>query len=425
MSQDTLVVFLDGSRAGALTRSGVSLRFEYDASYPLEATPLSVSMPVAVRAHTNATVTPWLQGLLPDNEEVLRRWARRFDVSLASPFHLLGTPLGEDCAGGVQFAPPEREAAVAAGVGELRPLSAADIAGRLAGLRADAAGWLGPSFTGQWSLAGAQAKIALREDDGWFEPAGAEPTSHILKPASVLDAHDLNEYLCLAAARSAGLRVVTARFLRFEDETALVVERFDRYRDQGRLRRVHQEDIAQALSVPPDRKYEADGGPGVADVVGLFIRTMPAPVAGDAVHRFVDALAWNWLIGNTDAHAKNYSLLLAGRDVRFAPLYDVASLLPYPGVFVPKLKMAMKLAGRYDLRGHSKQTWERVARTCQLTPDAVVERVAELAAAAAGAFAAAVDGAASDLTPAHRDFAWRLSTAVAERAAACRELLSA
>ena len=210
-------------------------------------------------------------------------------------------------------------------------LTEEEVAERLRDLRADTTAWLGRSFTGQFSLAGAQAKTALLQRDGrWGVPSGATPTTHILKPAVAgLDDHDLNEHLCLDAARRAGLIAARTRIERFGEETAVVVTRYDRIATGGAIRRVHQEDLCQALGIPPTRKYQNEGGPGPVQIVRLLRGAMRPTAAEDAVRRFADALAWNWLIAGTDAHAKNYSLLLAGPEARLAPLYDIASALPY------------------------------------------------------------------------------------------------
>lgn len=131
------------------------------------------------------------------------------------------------------------------------------------------------------------------------------------------------------AARRAGLTAARTRIASFAGQTAVVVTRYDRHLAAERVTRVHQEDLCQALAVPPARKYQNEGGPGAAEIAVLLRRAMPSRVAQAAVWAFADALAWNWLIAGTDAHAKNYSLLLAGNQVRLAPLYDIASALPY------------------------------------------------------------------------------------------------
>jgi serine/threonine-protein kinase HipA len=421
---DRLVVVLDSHVAGVLTRlPGGRLRFDYADEYRERAdpTPLSVSMPPQVRTHADGVVSPWLWGLLPDNEAVLTRWAREFHASATSPFSMLATPIGHDCAGAVRFAPPDAVHDVTGQDGDIVWLTENDVAERLRELRRDTTAWLGRRFTGQFSLAGAQAKTALLHAGGrWGVPSGPIATSHILKPAVAgLDDHDLNEHLCLDAARRAGLIVARTRVARFGEESAIVVDRYDRRTVDGHRLRIHQEDVCQALGVPPSRKYQNEGGPGPADVARLFRATMPLRVADDALRRFLDALAWNWLIAGTDAHAKNYSLLLANGQVRLAPLYDVASALPY-GIHEKKLRFAMKLGGDYDVFPR-RNPWPRAAADLGLDPDWAVERVAELAARAPEALADAAS--APDVSALGRPLPGRLVELVHDRVRRCVAVL--
>jgi serine/threonine-protein kinase HipA len=421
---DTLVVVLDDTVAGTLTRlPGGRLRFDYRDEYreSRDATPLSLSMPTQVRSHPDRVVTPWLWGLLPDNEAVLARWARDFHASASSPFSMLATPIGHDCAGAVRFAAPDAVDEVIGRPGDVTWLTDEDVADRLRELREDATAWLGREFTGQFSLAGAQAKTALLYDDGrWGVPSGSTATSHILKPAVAgLDDHDLNEHLCLDAARRAGLVVARTRVARFGEESAIVVDRYDRRLLDGRLVRIHQEDICQALSVPPSRKYQNEGGPGPRDVARLFREAMPSRLADEALLRFLDALAWNWLIAGTDAHAKNYSLLLAGGQVRLAPLYDVASALPY-GTHEKALRFAMKIGGDYRVFPY-RNTWPVAARDLGIDPELALERVEELAASAADAFAEAAS--TPEVVALKRPLPARLVDLVADRAERCLVVL--
>jgi serine/threonine-protein kinase HipA len=420
---DTLTVILDDAVAGTISRvGGGRLRFDYDDSYRAipSATPLSVSMPKSVRTHSDGVINPWLWGLLPDNEAVLARWARDFHTS-ASPFALLSTPIGHDCAGAVRFAPSDEVDDLIAQPGQVRWLSEHDVAQRLRELREDSTSWLGRDFSGQFSLAGAQAKTALRFAEGrWGLPSGSAATSHILKPAVAgFDEHDLNEHLCLDAARRAGLVVARTRIGQFEDESAIVVDRYDRRLVEGKLIRIHQEDVCQALGVYPERKYQNRGGPGPSDVARLMRDVMPARAASDAVWRFFDALAWNWLIVGTDAHAKNYSLLLAAADVRLAPLYDIASALPY-GTHERKLRFAMKIGGDYRVLPHHNP-WPAAARDLGLDLDAAAERLLELARGAPDAFAESA--AAAEVTALQRPLPQRLVDLVADRVKQCLEIL--
>lgn len=417
---DRLAVLLHDLRAGTITRErGGRLRFEYASEYRTRAgvTPVSCSMPLTVAIHLDAVVTPWLWGLLPENQDVLERWGRQFQVTISSPFPLLGTPVGEDCAGAVRFCPESEVDRLLAREGSVDWLDEAGLEDRIRVLRRDATAWLGRDFSGQFSLAGAQAKTALHFDGSrWGVPHGATPTTHILKPAiRGFDDHELNEHLCLAAARRVGLPAVRTHVAQFGRESVIVVERYDRATAEDRVRRIHQEDVLQALAVSPSRKYQADGGPSAGDLIALIRREMPPRDAELAVAQFVDALGWNWIIAGTDAHAKNYSLLLAGREVRLAPFYDIASALPY-GTHERKLRMAMKIGPDYDLF-YSWDRWRKAALEWGLDPDALGARIRSLAEQAPDAFSAvAAEPAVSDLA---RKGPGRLVDAVARRAARC------
>lgn len=385
MTVKRLAVLLQGQRIGTVERNNQGrLRFSYDDRWRTrpDATPLSTSMPLPVATHGHAVVDAFLWGLLPDNSDVLRRWGRRFQVSPANAFSLLGTPVGEDCAGAVQLVTEDR-VEHARERGAVTWLADEDVAARLVELRRDTTAWLPSTTSGQFSLAGAQAKTALLHDPGqdrWGLPSGAVPTTHILKPAiRGLDEHDLNEHLCLAAARRLGVPAAITTVGRFGEQTAIVVRRYDRVQRDGRWLRVHQEDLCQAFGVPPTSKYQNEGGPSPEGIVRLLReRIQPHARGEEAVWRFLDGLALNWLLAGTDAHAKNYSLLLAGPEVRLAPLYDVASALPYD-LDVKRLKMAMKIGGEYRLRLIGARHWKKLAAACDVDDDQLLQRLRELA----------------------------------------------
>lgn len=423
-----LTVLLAGRRAAVLAqRDGGVLELTYDEVYRStpRALPVSLSMPLAEPVHRGAVVRSFCQGLLPDNDLVLERWARDFHVSAGNPFALLSY-VGEDCAGAVQFAPHERVAALLAREGSVTPLSEEQVADRLRALRRDPAAWH-LAGTGQFSLAGAQAKTALFLDPregGWADPSGATPTTHILKPAIAgFDEHDLNEHLCLTAARNAGLRTAHSRVLAFGDERAVVVARYDRVpAADGAVVRVHQEDVCQALGLPPTVKYQNEGGPSPEQIIELLRRVVyPAAVAEIEVGRFVDALALNWLIAGTDAHAKNYSLLMAGGQVRLAPLYDVASSLPYEDMYLPRLRLAMRIGSEYRVEAIAARHWDAFAGKNGLDAHQVRERIDGLAQRLPEAFSvAAADPAVAALGS---GLPGRLVDLIGERADRCRAAL--
>ncbi len=439
MAADALAVLLEGKPIGNVERvASGALRLHFDGDYRDDptATLLSVSMPPAEQVHGDARLTPWLWGLLPDNGDVLARWGREFGVSVASPFPLLGTQIGHDCAGAVQFCATDEVDDLVGRRGDINWLSEAEIASRLRTLRADSTSWLGPGFAGQFSLGGAQAKTALhqapaegaRDAQGergrWGVPTGSVPTTHIFKPAVAgFEAQHINEHLCLAAARALGLPAANTRIETFEDETAIVVERFDRSTRDGELVRVHQEDLCQAMSVPPARKYQSDGGPTPGRIAELIRSTIPGPDAETDVWRFADALAFTWLIAGTDAHAKNYSLLLAGNQIRLAPLYDIASILPYDDSDGYKVKLAMKVGDDYQLRRTDRRSaWEHAADALKLDRDRLITRVLDLAERTPAAFSEGASGlqAGQLATPLPE----RLVALVSDRCARCIVALS-
>src|ERR1700730_12367817 len=311
-----LIAFAEGLTMGTVTygKNG-RLAFAYSGEWLASPTayPLSVSIPLATGRQGQSKIEPFLWGLLPDNEIVLGQWARKFHVSPRNAFGLIAN-VGEDCAGAVQFVRPERLDAVRSGAPrEVQWLDEAGVADRLRALRQDQSAWRLPRDTGQFSLAGAQPKTALLRQNGrWGIPSGRLPTTHILKPPTGhFDGHAENEHICLMLARSLGLPAAQSKVMRFGEEIAIVIERYDRQRKGNDIIRVHQEDICQALGIMPTRKYQNETSPSPVDIVEL-LRTYSTDRQAD-LDTFVAALGFNWLIAGTDAHAKNFSLLLGGR----------------------------------------------------------------------------------------------------------------
>lgn len=431
MTDETLITLLGGRQIGRVNRDRHNrLSYVYDDDWRAfrGAFPLSLSMPLAGAQHKHEPIEAFLWGLLPDNELVLDRWARRFQVSARNAFALI-SHVGEDCAGAVQFVRPERlEAAVSARAPEIQWLDESAIAERLRALQIDASAWRSPLDAGQFSLAGAQPKTALLYQNGhWGVPSGRTPTTHIIKPpAGHLDGHVENEHICLALARALGIPAASSEVRRFDDQVAIVVERYDRAytsalvaaaaaeaeaaavaakaaADEGAavnaatkaaeaaaraaglaelaktqpILRLHQEDICQALGLLPVYKYQSDGGPTPDGIVALLRAHSSRPT--DDVGAFVDALAFNWLIAGTDAHAKNYSILHGGGGrVRLAPLYDVASVLPYDGFDLRRIKLAMKIGGEYRVYNIGLRQWRKLATELGFDQSEILSRVKNL-----------------------------------------------
>ena len=371
-----LHVLMGGVPAGQLSRTGNRLEFTYDDDYLALAdpTPVSVSLPVTAQQHQGRLVANFIDGLLPDNVDVRARWARRFDC-LNRPMDLLAH-VGEDCAGALQFVRPERLDDLQPG--ERTPVDEDQIAEWIRDLRTDPSSWLANTDEGQFSLAGMQSKFALQYDEGrWWRPTGATPTTHIIKPASTsFQEYDLDEHLSQRLAAAVGLIAARTDLVTFAGERAVVVERFDRFVVDGAWHRIHQEDLCQALGLPPERKYENLKGPD-ADTIARLLRDVTGRSGDDEVERFAFSLVFNWFIGGTDAHAKNYALLHAGGFVRLAPLYDLGSALPYvsttpirrPGeIDAQRAKMAMRIGRAYLLREVRSRDIDELARTLGLGP---------------------------------------------------------
>ena len=414
---EALQVYLDGVRIGTLSqaRQG-SLGFVYDDDYLAlpDPTPLSFSIPLHAGVHANRVVRAFLEGLLPDNQAVRERWGATYGVSANNPFALL-RHVGRDAAGAVQVLPEEEASTDAAQrIGDIDWLTEEEFVTLVRDLAEHRTDWNPGRYSGRWSLAGAQSKVALYRDGvsgAWGIPKDSTPTTHIIKPAlDAFDDHHINEVLCQRAASQLGLPAAVSELIEFGDFRAIVSTRYDRTRDEaGRLHRLHQEDLCQALSVNPSQKYQADGGPGVGEIADLFTRLGVADRQASA-HRFFDAVAYNVLIGGTDAHAKNYSLLLQGGRAQLAPLYDLASAVAYPTDRA--LESSMKVGDHRVMREISPSDWAKAARRLAVGADAALARVSELRDALPGALEVAVESLPVDT----RDRAQRLVGQILEHA---------
>ncbi len=362
-----LLVLLNGTLAGrAYANKQGNPLFTYDSQWrsTLDAMPLSLSLPLAASEHASATVAAVLWGFLPDNEHVLQSWGTEFQVSPRNPLSLLAN-VGEDCAGAAQFVRPDRidEILNSANDQSIAWLDESAVAERLREVRRNAGATRRRGDLGQFSLPGAQPKIALHRDrNKWGVPQGRVPTTHILKPPTgAYEGYAENEHFCLNLARRIGLSVCESAVVKYEDEIAICVRRYDRINENGRWQRIHQEDFCQAIGVMPQLKYQNDGGPSPAQIVQVLNDYSSEPKADR--ENFLLALIFNWVIGGTDAHAKNYSLLItSGLRVRLAPLYDISSALPYPDLDRRKLKMAMKVGNHYRWYEIRLADWLKLGR---------------------------------------------------------------
>ena len=378
-----LIALLDSRVVGAVyQRTASRLHFVYDEEWQLgEASyPLSLSMPLTVTEHSHVAVNAYLWGLLPDNERTLDHYGRTFGVSARNPVALLAH-IGADCAGAVQLVPPDtlHELLKQGSEDRVDWISDEEVARELRSAKETGLAGTDKKTVGRFSLAGAQPKIALFHRDGaWGRPLGRTPTTHILKPPSDQYAGFAeNEHLCLDLASELGLGAARSAVQRFNDEIAIVVERFDRVSTKKGHRRIHQEDVCQALSVLPWNKYENDGGPGVPQIVSLIQESSLEPQID--LDRFIDILTLNWVLAAPDAHAKNYAILhVPGGGVRLAPFYDLASYLPYSDERLHEVKLAMRIGKEYLARRIAFRDWVNLATLARLPQEYVIGRVEAL-----------------------------------------------
>lgn len=418
MSARSLNVFLDGVFIGEVMQSpGGTLTFSYDDDYRRrrDATPLSLSMPVSRATHLQRVVLPFLQGLLPDSAGRLDELAREFHTSVNSPFGLI-RHVGRDVAGALQLLPDGHESTDASGSrASVDPLSDDEVAALVSDLVAHADTWGSRDTSGRWSLPGAQPKTALfrARDGSWGVPREATPTTHILKPAiAPYVEHDVNEYVTMKAAGILGLTVADAElYTTARGDRVFVARRYDRHLVDGVWRRRHQEDFCQALSVSPARKYQADGGPGFSQMAQVIAGFPDIEKRRSSRRRLFDAMVFNVSAANTDAHAKNYSILLNAEHAELAPLYDLGTHLAYPAT--QALASAMKVGDEYRLDWITTSDFLKVGRRLQISDDEGEARVDAIRAGLAGAFA---DVAETIASPDERAIADAIAAAVERRA---------
>lgn len=377
MASEILEVFLHDRRAGTLRRkSNGNLQFRYDRKYvQAGGEALSHNLPLREEAFPHRDCLAFFGNLLPE-ENVRAQLALATGISASNDYRLLER-FGGDVAGAVTLLPPGEPSPIA-GSGKLERLSPERLDEILTGLpqrplAADEAGEV------RLSLAGAQSKLPVVEVEGGFAlPHGSGlPTTHILKPEPAhFPGLVANEFFCMRLAAAAGLEV--AEVDRAETRSGLpylVVARYDRDLTQEPVRRLHQEDVCQALGKPQFEKYQAEGGPGVIDAMGLIDDASAAP-ARDRPQLWL-ALVFNVLIGNCDAHGKNYSLLYDSRAPRLAPLYDLVSTAVYEEL---TRRLAMSIDGAKDLDAVGPAAWQRLAAEIGFAPRFLEQRMAPFVA---------------------------------------------
>lgn len=363
--KQTLSLWSNGLRVGSwsVLPDGTS-QLQYDQAWvdSPRGRPVSLSLPFLLgnQVHKGAVVENYFNNLLPDHPEVRKRLRSRFKTDSLEAFDLLKA-VGRDCVGALQLLAADETPGDIETV-DATPLSDAEVEHILE--RATSAPGYGQDQGEEGdlriSLAGMQDKTALLFWGGqWMRPEGATPTTHILKmPLGYIGPRKLdftrsvdNEWLCLALFKAFGLDTATADIVSFGRQRVLAVERFDRdFSEEGQcLLRLPQEDFCQVYGVPPERKYENDGGPGLEELAKVLRQSM---TPDEDLRTLLKAQLLFWMLRAIDGHAKNFSIaLLPGGEFHLTPLYDVMSAWPVVGKganhwHARDLTMAMALQGK-------------------------------------------------------------------------------
>jgi len=393
-----LAVWLYGERVAIvdLHRGRPRLAYTEEAlgNYDLGTPLLSLSLPVGTQRYTQGVVRPFLDGLLPEGEP--RKSIGR-DLGLrADDTYGLIEALGRDCAGAVVIQPLEDPPPPTPTTATAEQLSSAELEALVRDLRSAP---LGVGGRVRVSLAGVQEKLllTLMPDGSWGRPVEGTPSPHILKPEIAAYPHTVeNEALCMRIAKHLDLDVAAVETTEIAGRKLIVVERYDRVvAAGGAVERIHQEDFCQATGTPPDTKYEEDGGPALRRVAGI-LESVAAP---GSLEMLAGAVTLNALLGNGDAHAKNFSLLhRVSGGLALTPLYDLMCTRYYGD---DRLAMYVDSVQRAD-----RVTAERIVNEIagwgvpRNRATEIVGALLDRAAAAISAAAEETDGVPDDLVAA-------------------------
>ncbi len=386
-----LHVFLERFFVGVLNLKDTGqMQFRYDAAWLIDPNrrPLSLSLPLQAHAFSAKACRGFFAGLLPEGE-LRTLLAQNLGVSANNDVALLDK-IGGDCAGAVSFVPEGQLPAEALpSFRLLDDFALAEILRDRLPLRPLLAGD-GPM---RLSLAGAQSKWAVCiENDAVVMPQGAAMSTHILKPGNPrFENLVFNEAFCMTLAGKLGLSVAHVQIQSVQNIPYLLIARYDRkvLPDSPYCQRLHQEDFCQAMGIPPELKYQKEGGPSLKACFDLVRRYSSVPAQD--LFSLLDTVVFNVLIGNNDAHGKNFSFLYDGESVFdealfdpqsfqtkpnlkivLAPRYDLVSTMVYPHL---SSELAMSIGGEYDAQKIRLSHFEKLADETGLSKKAVRQRV--------------------------------------------------
>ena len=371
-----LVIFWENNTVGNydLLEDGDEL-FTYDCEYlkSQQAVPISHALPLRADPYGKRQLRPFFAGLLPE-ESQRQRIASFLGLSESDDFSLLEA-IGGECAGALTIL-PEGQSPTSDSFSKTecdteklyeiikslpyRPMLAGE-----SGLRL--------------SLAGAQSKLPIIFDKkNFYLPENGTPSTHIIKPelSEWFKGIVHNEHCCMTLARTIGIPAAETQIVNVEDIPCLLVTRYDRKTDDetGTTRRIHQEDFCQALGRPPEQKYQSEGGPLAREIIRLIREGWSTTPAKDIL-AFTDLIIFNAIIGNADAHGKNYSMLYDGKSRRLAPGYDLVSTVFWPSLATAP---AMKIGGSDSINSILSGHWRKFAEEIRISPTALRTRIKQL-----------------------------------------------
>ena len=368
---EKLNVYLRRMCIGTLTSDRGRLAFTYADVYlkQPDAEALSYTMPLRAESYQGGEVASFFSNLLPD-EAVRVKIARYLGVSPGNIFALLKR-IGEDCAGAVALVSPERESRISADE-EYKILSEDEAHDVLMSLPERPLNVGAEDF--HISGAGAQDKLVACVQHGQIVlPLNGTPSTHIIKPGIPRFPESVfNEFYCMRLAKVCGLNAAASDILRVREVPYYVTLRYDRVHQDGHWVRVHQEDFCQLLGYEPHVKYESEGGPRLLQCFEL-LREMALPAAD--IIEFLRRIIFIFLIGNGDAHAKNFSVLHHGKASRLAPAYDLLSTAVYPEL---PAKLAMKIEGRNSMEWITRAKFLRMGTRAGLSERLVNSEINKL-----------------------------------------------
>lgn len=376
---DLLNVYLNNDFVGILSKDdNGGICFQYDKNAKSQ---LSLSLPIREEVYLNKDCKGFFNGLLPESEHVRISIGKKYGINPKNDFSLLNA-IGYDCAGAVAFFEDESENLKEYYEIKGNVLSDDEFEKYIKELPKKP---LALGSDKRLSLAGAQDKTAIVIINGNVAiPKDNVPSTHIVKPAiNGLSETIENEYLCMKVAEKLGIQIPYIKICQANNTQYLLIERYDRKINDGKIKRIHQEDFCQASNIASAYKYQAEGGVDFKRCIEILKRTTRPAVS---IKQFVELMIFNYLIGNNDAHGKNFSILhYDNGEIVFAPAYDILCTSVYPEL---SSKMAMKIGGYYESDKIYLRHFERMAKDigisytqvkkilinqCEILPDIVKE----------------------------------------------------